>query len=191
MNIAPLISIDKLIDLLKDLWTDFKPIIFLNDYDKGVIMRRGRFHHVLTPGINGRIPFYDEYHVALWTTDTMATAPIHITTTDDKTISAVPVVEFTIEDEIKYLVYTNDARSNMHDITRSAVSDYLTDCTWVECKLKRTINAITRRVADECKKMGVNVSRVMLTDMCISRVIITKIDGQYVKEEGKPNSFGT
>ena len=175
MNVSPLLSVDKLIDLIKDLWHDFKPVIFLNEYERGVVLRAGRLHHILKKGINLRLPFIDDYLTVIGTIDTLPTASVHVTTTDDKTITAVPIVEFTIVDEVKFLIDTNDARSNIHDITRATVSDYLTDCTWEECKLKRTINAITRKVAEQCKTMGVEVSRVMLSDMCVSRVIITRI----------------
>ena len=175
MNIAPLIPLDKIIDLLKDIWHDIKPIIFIKEYEQGVILRAGKLIKSIDKGWHLRIPFIDEYYTAIVKVDTMVTHSVHITTTDDKTITAVPIVEFTINDIIKYLVDTNDTRSNLHDILRATVSDYLTDCTWEECKLKRTINAITRKVTEQCIPMGVSVSRVMLSDMCISRVIITSI----------------
>ena len=175
MNIAPLIPLDKIIDLIKELWHHFKPVVFINEYEKGLILRAGKIHKTIEKGWHLRIPFLDDYHTVICTNDTLATKAVNVTTIDDKTITALPVAEFTISDAVKYLIDTNDARTNIHDITRATVSDYLTDCTWEECKLKRTINAITRKVAEQCKPMGVEVSRVMLTDMCVSRVIITQI----------------
>lgn len=175
MNIAPLFSFDKLFDLLKDLWNDFKPVIFINQYQDGVILRAGKYNRNLSPGWHLRIPFIEEYHVDITTIDTMVTKSVHITTSDDKTITAVPILEYEIEDIKKFIVDTNDARTNIHDITRAYVSDYLTDCTWEECKLKKTTNQLTKKIADQCRPMGVNVSRVLLSDLCITRVIITQI----------------
>lgn len=176
MNIAPLIPLDKIIDLIKDLWNDFKPLIFVNQYQCGVILRAGKYNRNLSPGWHFRIPFIDDYHVDIVAIDTMATKSVHITTLDDKTITAVPVIEYEVDDIKKFLIDTNDARSNIHDITRAYVSDYLTDCTWAECKLKKTTNQLTKRIAEQCKSMGVNVTRVLLSDLCISRVIITQIN---------------
>lgn len=175
MDIAPLISLGEIKDIIKELWDDFKFMIFLKEYEVGVVLRAGIFKRHLKPGVNFRIPFVEEYHTAISTTDTFSTKSVNVTTTDDKTITAVPVVEFKVVDAVQYLLEVNDARTNIHDIVRATVSDYLTDCTWEECKLKRTLNAITRKVSEQCKPMGVQISRVMLTDMCVSRVIITQI----------------
>lgn len=175
MNIAPLIPLDKIIDLIKEIWNFMKPIIFINEYEKGVVLRAGKFNRAIEKGWHLRVPFLDDYHTVIYTLNTMRTTAVHITTTDDKTITAVPILEYTVGDAYAYLIATNDAPSNVHDILRAAISDYLTDCTWEECKLKRTINAITRKVTEQCLPMGVEVTRVMLSDMCISRVIITSI----------------
>jgi regulator of protease activity HflC (stomatin/prohibitin superfamily) len=175
MNIAPLFSLDKLFDILKDAWNDFKPVLFINQYQSGVILRAGKYKRNLSPGWHLRIPFIDDYHIDIVTIDTMVTKAVHITTLDDKTITAVPIIEYTIDNIKKFLIDTNDARTNIHDITRAYVSDYLTDCTWEECKLKRTTNQLTKKIADQCISMGVTISRVMLSDLCVSRVIITQI----------------
>ena len=175
MNISPLISLDRIIDLIKEIWHDMKPIIFINEYEKGVILRAGKLNRVIEKGTHFRIPFIDDYLTVMIKVETLPTHSVHITTLDDRTITAVPIVEYVVIDPVKYLIETNEAKSNIHDIVRATVSDYLTDCTWDECKLKRTINAITRKVAEQCVPMGAQVSRVMLSDMCICRVIITSI----------------
>lgn len=175
MNIAPLIPLDKIFDFIKEIWHDFKPIVFINEYQRAVLLRAGSYIKSFNKGWYFKIPFIDTILIDICTIDTMVTKSVHITTIDDKTITAVPVVEYEIVDIKKFMIDTNDARTNMHDIVRAAISDYLTDCTWEECKLKRTINHITRKVKEQCEPMGICVSRVMLTDMCVSRVIITQI----------------
>lgn len=163
---------DRLIDIILGFGKDLIPIVIINDYEMGVRLRLGKASKkVLGPGPHHRIPFVDRVIVTIVKDDTLNVQPINITTLDNKTISVGAVIEFSIDDIFKFIVDTNEARSNMHDICRAVIANHLTECTWDDCNTKKTSRHINKILSNYCKVLGINIKNVTLTDLCISRVI--------------------
>lgn len=163
---------DKLLDFILSVWKELLPFIIINHYERGVRLRLGRVHlPELKPGIHFKIPFVDRILASIITEDTLNIEPVSVTTLDNKTISVGSVIEFNISNIIAYIIDTNEARSNMHDICRAITADYLTDCTWEECKDKKTTRTITRLLSKKCEVMGIDITGFTLSDMSMSRVV--------------------
>lgn len=167
-------------DWLKDIWHEvikfFKFWEIVHIYEKGVRLTLGRFPKALEPGFYWILPF--GVHTVLSDNvkaDTMQARAVHATTKDGKTVSISPAIEYKIEDIIKWIIQTNDAKTNLHDIMRGIVADYITDINWEECGKKTTRTAIKRELNKRIESMGAICNEVMLTDICISRVIVTAI----------------
>lgn len=162
---------DKLIDLIVQVWHHLIPVAVVNQYEEGVRLRLGKLHkNYLAPGLHWKIPFADLILTTIVTADTLDVKPVNVTTIDDKTITVGAVIEFEIVDIVKYIVDTNEARSNTHDICRGIMADYLQDCTWAQCKDKKTIRTITRLLTKKCEDMGISITGLTFTDMSLSRV---------------------
>jgi len=161
---------DKLIDLFIQVWHHLVPFAIVNQYEEGVRLRLGKLHNkTLQPGFHWKIPFVDVLLTTIVTNDTMDIKPINITTIDNKTITVGAVIEFSITDIVKYIVDTNEARSNTHDICRGLMADYLQDCTWDQCKDKKTIRTITRLLTKKCEQMGISLTGLTFTELSLSR----------------------
>lgn len=153
-------------------WIDYlKPWVLIQQFEEGVLLRFGKFHSILKPGIHAKFPIADYHYSAIVTADTMKIDAVSITTLDNKTISVGAIVEFEISDIYKYLILTNDPRTNMHDICRGVISDLLEDTSWESIKKKTTLNAVTRRISKRCEEMGVNIRSVSFTDKSMAMVV--------------------
>lgn len=166
-------------DFLRWLWEQFKdyiwPFTIINVYERGVRLTAGKNPQLLEPGIKLKLPLIQEILSVIITPDTVCPRAIHVTTSDGKTTSIEPAIEFYVEDPLKWLIETNDAYTNLKDIVRGVVSDYVTDITWEEVKKKSTQTAIKNKLNKRCEEIGAKVTAVMLTDVCISRIYITSI----------------
>lgn len=162
---------DRLIDLLISGWDHFKPIIFILQYEEGVMYRAGRFIKPLKPGWHFKIPFLDDYHVENVKADTMSIIPVTITTLDNKTITVGCEFDFFIDDIVKAVVETNDWRSNLHDMCMGILSDHLEDCNWEDIKKKIVKNQIFKRIEKRALEMGVIVSNFNFTEKTITRAL--------------------
>lgn len=148
-----------------------KPWVLINQFEEGILLRWGKYIRILKPGLHPKWPIADYHYSAIVTADTMKIDAVNITTSDNKTISVSAVVEFEIEDVYKYLILTNDPRSNMHDVCRGVISTLLEDLDWYSIKKKTTLNAVGRRMTSKCQEMGVKVNNVSFTDKSMSLVL--------------------
>lgn len=162
--------LDRLISLLIELWTDFKPIIFVQEYKLGVLLRAGKFLKILKPGPHLRIPFIDEYIVDFVKVDTMRISEVNITTLDGKTITIGCEFDLEVTDIYLALIETNEWRGNLHDICQGILSDNLEDLNWDDIRKKTTKNAIFKKINERALQIGVTIDNFNFTDKAISRV---------------------
>ncbi len=162
-------------DLLHWLGDRIIPFQVVSVYDGAVRLRFGKHPKILTPGLRFKIPLADYVYTCNIKNETKETKAVHVTTVCGKTVTAVPIIKFRIVDPVKWLIESCDADNNLAHITAAVVSDCLTDITWEECKKKTTRTVIRKKLNDTIEDMGAKVSDVMLTDLCICRVIITAI----------------
>lgn len=144
--------------------------VLVNHYEGAVILRKGVYYKTLTPGLYWKVPFIDYSLTCHVKTDTMEFEPIAITTLDNKTISIGMEIEYEVEDIKLYLVETNDAPSNMRDIARGEMSDYLEDINWVDIKKKTTKNALRKIISSRFETMGIKLRDLKFTNKSESRV---------------------
>lgn len=166
-------------DFLKWIWEQFEryilPFTIIRIYERGVRLFFGKDPKHVLPGLRFKVPFIEEIYTEVVTPNTLQAKCVHVTTSDGKTISVSPAIEYIIEDVIKWIIETNDAITNLHDILRYETADYLTDITWDECKKKTTCTNIRNKLNRKAEEMGAKVLRVMFTDISQSRVIITSV----------------
>lgn len=151
------------------------PFTIINTYERGVRLTFGKNPQLVMPGFRFKLPFFQAIFTEIITPDTLQAKCVHVTTTDGKTVSVSPCIEYTKEDVIKWIVDNNESHTNLHDILRAIVADYCTDLTWDECKKKTTCTAIKNRLNKRIESMGATVHQVMFTDISQSRIIITQI----------------
>lgn len=157
---------------LREVWNSFKPIVFIYPYEEGVILRAGKY--IKTLKNNNwylRIPFLDDILIDNIALDTMAIKEVNITTLDSKTITIGGEFDLKIVDIKLSIVDTHDWRTNLLDISRGIISDYVEDNNWEELRKKTTKNAIEKRINKRALEMGIEISNFNFTDKTIGRII--------------------
>jgi len=157
-------------ELLTLFWDYLKCWVLVNHYEKAVVLRKGRYLKTLAPGLYAKWPFIDYAFEVYIMPDTMDIEPISITTADGKTISIGMMIEFQVIDAKVYKIDTNDAITNMKDLARGEMSDYLEDLNWEDIKKKTTKNALKRKLQEHYIEMGVEISELKFTHKAESRV---------------------
>lgn len=160
-----------LIEWLERIWEYIKFFHILNQYEGGVILRLGKFNRVMKESWNWKLFMFEECHTCITKPDTMHIEGINITTIDGKPVSVGAIIEFDIQDVKLFLLEYNETLSNAHDITRSVVADYLSDCTWEEVKKKSTWTGIKNKLKSEYERMGMKLYFINYGDCTITKVI--------------------
>lgn len=160
---------DWISQVLEKFWEYIKFWQIVESFEKGVLCRWGIAIKELEPGFHWKYPCADYVYTTIVTPDTINIKPITLTTADGKTISIGAVVEFDIVDIWKYLIDTNEARSNMRDVCLGVISDDVEDRDWEEIKKKTTRNAVQKKLSKACEQMGIRVINFYFTAKSITK----------------------
>lgn len=159
-----------IIDLIKDIYHDCKPIVFINQYYEAVVLRGGKYIKKWLPGWHWRIPFVDDYHTDNVMLDTMEIKEVNITTLDGKTSTNGCEFDLRIVDIEKALIDTNDWRSNLQHVARGILSSELEDRNWEDIRKKVTKTAISKKIQERADEMGIEINNFNFTDKALSRI---------------------
>ena len=156
---------DRLIDFLLQFIDQLLPVTPVNQTDKGVRLRFGKFKQVVDPGWHFKIPFVDEVvkHTVLWTT--MSLTSQSLTTKDGKDVVVKGIIKYRIADIETFLLEVWDAVDAISDMTQGIIFDIVKEKTWDELQTSDLKPLITRKVRNEAKRWGIEVETVTLSDL--------------------------
>ena len=152
------------------LLSKISPGFFVNQYQGGILLRRGIYKRDLKAGWNFKLPIIDRFLTCVTTLETAFITNVNITTKDTKACTVSACFEYNVTDCKKYLLDTNDAPTNIKDVGMGCIADALIDSDWEEISKRKTINEIKRTLNKELSTYGVSVTRFWFTDITITRV---------------------
>lgn len=155
---------DRLLDVILNFLDQILPIAVVNQTDKGVRLRFGKFKEVLNPGWHFKIPFIDEVlkHTVLWTTISLTSQSL--TTKDRKGVVVKAVIKYRISDIETFVLEVWDAIDALSDMTQGIIFDIIKEKSLDELQTSDLKPLISRKVRNEAKRWGIEVDTVTLSD---------------------------
>jgi len=168
---------DKLFQILAEIWQQLVPFIVVNQTDKAVRLRLGKFKEVLDPGFYFKIPFADTVlsHSILWTTYT--TPAQSLTTKDEKDVVVKLIIKYRIVDIQTFLLEVWDAIDAISDMTQGIAFEIVKERTWNELHTLDFKPLITRKARVESKRWGIEIETVTPSDLAKIKSIRLLNDG--------------
>lgn len=164
--------IDRFVQFVIDFARFFIFWVVIDEYERGILLRLGRYQRTLEPGLHWRIPCGVDMamvdNVVARTTDLNAQS---LTTKDNKTVSVRVVVTSNIRDIKKALLEVEGMDHALTDSCAAAVGDYVQGLTWDELRSSLSSDSLTKLCRKNAWRYGVEIERVQLADLSISRVI--------------------
>lgn len=161
--------LDKLIDILVNIWDAIVPYVIVLEYQEGVLLRFGKYKRNIKKGFHWKIPIVDETvieHIAITTT---TLPPQSLTTLDGQTIVVKGIIKYKIIDIHKYAILVWDAKDALVDTTCGLIRDTINEKNWEEIRLGKIDGLISRRVKTAAEDYGIEVLWVTLTDISIMK----------------------
>lgn len=163
---------DKLIEVLVQFVHLFFFLVVVKDYQRGVVLRWGKFNRELLPGGHWKIPFAVE--ACLLTNvvpETMTVGPQSLTTRDQKAVVVSTVVTFEIDDARHFLLGIEGGHQVIEDASYGMVSEFVLARTWAELCTMDVGDELTKAVRRKARQYGVRILRVQVCDLTVSRSI--------------------
>lgn len=158
--------IDKLVEFILSIIRIFYICLLVHPYQAGIILRLGKFHRVIGPGLRFHFPFHvEESLVESVVRETMVIKPQSLTTKDNKAVVVSSVVTFEISDIKDFLLCIEGRNAFLQDSTYGSTSEFVMKHTWAELMALQDIGVeLAKVVRRNAKKYGVNIISVQLVD---------------------------
>jgi regulator of protease activity HflC (stomatin/prohibitin superfamily) len=154
---------DKLIDLIVTFISDFIPFKIVDQWEKGVHLRFGKFINTVEPGLNWKIPFFDQILTTPVITQTVNLSPQTVTSEDEKSVVLSSIVRYHIYDVRKFLLGVMHANDVLVDTTQGIIRDVVEGCKWVD--LYDLGSVVTPEINQQVEKWGITVEQVSFPDL--------------------------
>ena len=154
---------DKLIDLVVTFIHDILPFKIVDQWEAGVHLKTGRFHRVVHPGLNWKVPFFDKIWVTPIITQTVNLSPQTLTTLDERSVVLTSIVRYHVVNVQSFLLNVMHANDVLVDMTQGIIRDIVETTNWDD--LVDLTDIVTPVVNDVVAKWGIYVEAVKFPDL--------------------------
>ena len=156
---------DKLLEFIMQFLEDILPFKIINDWEKGVFLRFGKYHKIVEPGLILKIPFIDKVWHSPVITQTIHLQPQTLTTLDEKDVVLKAIVRYHVDDVKKFLLNVMHASDVLVDTTQGVIRDTVEGYNWEE--LYEISETLEKQVQEIAVNWGIKIERITLTDLGI------------------------
>jgi regulator of protease activity HflC (stomatin/prohibitin superfamily) len=178
---------DKIIDLFVQFWSYIKPITVVPPYSKALLIRLGKIHKTLDPGLHFKIPLIDrvlEYYTVI-TTINLPAQSIFLSKTKTN-IVVKGMIKYRIVDGKEFFLKAYGAKEAIGDVTQGIIKTVLIEAPEDMVYTSEIDNEITDLVAAEAREWGIEVEAVVLTDIAPIRSLRLLHDTRHETSNNDP-----
>lgn len=178
---------DRLITFLISIIELFYFATVLDEFEGGVMLRLGKWHRDLVPGIHWRIPFGIEQPLKINTAlDSMDLPPQTFDTADGVSVSVSGYVLYRVRNPRKVLLDVEDISTVMSDSARGPIRHTLEPLTYAALRTggKQLMEQVTKAVHAQATRWGISVASVGLSDCTRSITYRVLLDGNLTGDLG-------
>lgn len=156
---------ERLLDLILEFWADVNPVIIVNPFESGIVLRLGKYNRYLKPGLNFKIPFFEQTMTAITVTTTMGLNAQTLVTQDGFSVVISTIVKYNVKDIKPFILDIYDSYDVINDVVQGYVREFVSVNTYDQLAHKGTEKKIMRAVKREAAKYGVQIERVVFSDI--------------------------
>jgi len=162
--------LNQLQEFLRSFAGWFKVITIVNEYERAVVLRLGKYQKTAEPGAHWHLPFgITEF----WPVDirysTRNLSCQTLTTVDDKTVLVSIVLRYRVRDPKKFELEVEDADTVLQDGAYGELGKLVRASTWEEMWDETFVKQLREQIRRRAGRWGVEVTDVEFTDLSLSR----------------------
>lgn len=156
---------DKLIELLIDFIEAFRCGIIIDEYERGVVLRFGRYQRILEPGFHFLWPFYiDKVLHDSVVPRTWNLGPQGLTTADGRLITVSAIITHSIKDIRKSMLEVERVDDAVRDLCYSNIARLIMQSTWQDVCSEEFEGRLLRACRRNAAKYGLDLTQIQLAD---------------------------
>lgn len=175
--------LDKLIDFILTFIKDILPFFIIKQWERGIILRWGKFLKVVNPGFIWKVPFADSLYESIIITRTVSVPTQSLTTKDGKQIVVKSVVKYHIEDIKAFTMEVYDSKDAILDTAQAIIKEQIIERSWDECRDSKMDGRIAGKLQLAVKRWGIEIEKVTLSSIGLIRSIRLFNETETAKNE--------
>jgi len=162
--------LDRLIDLFVQFIRVFQICVVINEFERGVVLRLGKYNRIIEPGLHWLWPvYYDRYYFANVVPESYDVRIQNLTTADGVQIAIGTVLFYGISDIRKFILEVEDAESVLINATKGVVAGIIQSYDYDELVQLELAKEIYPEIATKALDYGIDVREVAISDFCKAR----------------------
>lgn len=158
-------------DILWSILGWFQICTFIDPWEEGILVRRGKFSRIVGPGIAWHLPLeIDTITTMNVKQDSMELDEQVLTTYDDRKIVISVNLLWSIFDIKKCMIDVEDASETLSDIALGYVHELVEETEWDEIRTKAFRSELKKRIQKQARKFGITASTVKIANIAETRV---------------------
>lgn len=167
-------GVEKLIDLMVQFLEMFRFCTIIDCYERGVLLRLGRFKAALEPGFHFQIPCFVDRVITENVTPKLHQLPTQsIVTKDDKQIAMGAVICYSIRSIEKAVLEVESVNHAVNDACQTAILDLILASTWDEIRTPEFGDSLTAKCRKRAWKYGIEIESVRFCELALVRTYRT------------------
>lgn len=163
---------DKLFDFIFEFLDLFRFWQVIDAYEEGVVLRWGKFHHVVKPGYRWLLPLgIDRVMVNNVVPASMALSEQSLVSKDGRRIVVAAVLMWKIFEIRRCLLDVEDAEETLADIALGFIQEAVEETTWDDIRTHEFRKTVKKRVQRTAREWGITVYSVKFATLTDSRTI--------------------
>lgn len=162
---------EKLIDLLAAGWDWIAPMAVVDAYEKGVVLRWGRYHRTVSPGYRLKWPFAERMFQVSTALTTLRLPQQRGTTKDEKRVSFGAIVKYRVVDPKPYICDLTDQTDALIDVSMGALLKAVRATEAIALLNDPPEAKVAAAVRRQVKDFGFEVDAVTFTDLVHANVL--------------------
>lgn len=164
--------LDRLLDLLIEMWDTVKPFEIIRVYERGVRLRGGDFVETLGPGFYTKIPLWDAIHTDNVVTRTKYLTSQPLETTDGKALQVRAILRFSINDIRKALLEVEGVDDAIRDIGALVIAGAVQRATYDEVRAPEFAETLTKAARKRGWRYGIEVEEMGLSSVSRGKTLV-------------------
>lgn len=163
--------LDRLFDFIASVWEWLIPFTVIDCYELGVVLRFGKFHHVIKPGLRWLLPFgIDNVKFETVVRQTSDLTVQSLTSQDGKPVTLNAILVYTIQDIRKFLLEIDDGETDLQNMCYGVITDCVESYDWREIRTPKFNRDVLKKCRNVCDNYcGVKLIHVKWSDKTTGR----------------------
>lgn len=170
---------ERLIEILLAAWRALIPWVVLAEYERGVVLRLGRAHRDLGPGLHLVWPLAEVVLYDSVITDTVVLPSQALTTADGHAVSVQPLLVFEVQDIRRMLLSVADRDRALHDCAAGVIANRVVRSAWEHVKTPQFLEEVTALIRARTERYGFALSEVQLVGLQKTRSLMLMQQHKY------------